>query len=601
MRFPSVSEALTRARSTAARFPFVLTVAVIAAGAALLAVDVPNDDEVIEVVFTALLGLSLLLAVALTAERRALPANMRTVLSVLALAVLAGLYLWARRWPEEMMVTRYLQAAVAFHLLAAVLPFAGAGSLRGFWQYNRIMFIRFLLATLYAAVLFAGLAIAMAAIDQLFDVNINGDWYLRLWIVLAFIFHPWFFLAGLPADLDALDQLDEYPGALKVFAQFVLVPLVTVYLLILTAYLVRVIVTTSWPSGWIGYLVSSVAAAGTLALLLVHPIREREDARWVDTYGRWFFVALLPSIGMLFMAIGLRLNQYGFTERRYFLLVLAIWLTGIALFYGITGSRDIRWIPITLCIVALLTFTGPWSAYAVSRRSQSDRLEDLLTRNGILGNGDLRPARDTVPREDAREVSATVRYLLTMHGPKSLARVHPALADTSARGLKADSIRADDGRTHAARVVARTGLPYLAQWQRAPDSRNSFFIDDLEPAVVDVRGFDLISTVDLTNQVSIPVASDSLVFTPLGQGNIAVRWRGALVGHVRIDSLVSALPAAMLDGTNRVVPDSLRTFDLANAAIRVRAIVRDLNGHYPHERRGLEIGRARVDVLIDVR
>ena len=47
----------------------------------------------------------------------------------------------------------------------------------------------------------------------------------------------------------------------------------------------------------------STRLLGCLALLLVHPIRERDDARWVDTYARWFYVVLLPSIAMLLMAV----------------------------------------------------------------------------------------------------------------------------------------------------------------------------------------------------------------------------------------------------------------------------------------------------------
>jgi hypothetical protein len=215
-------------------------------------------------------------------------------------------------------------------------------------------------------VLFAGLAIALVALDNLFGIDIDGEAYGHLLVLLAFVFDPWFFLGSLPRDIAALEERTDYPIGLKVFAQFVLIPVVTVYVLILTAYLVRVLVTRTWPSGWIGWLVSSVAAAGTLALLLVHPVRDREDSRWVDAYGRWFYVALLPSIGMLLMAIFQRLGQYGFTERRYFLLVLAFWLAGIALYYAVTASRNIRIIPVTLCIVALATLAGPGSADAVA-------------------------------------------------------------------------------------------------------------------------------------------------------------------------------------------------------------------------------------------
>ena len=42
------------------------------------------------------------------------------------------------------------------------------------------------------------------------------------------------------------------------FAQYTLVPLVSMYLVILTLYFGKVVVTWDWPQGWIGYLVSLI-------------------------------------------------------------------------------------------------------------------------------------------------------------------------------------------------------------------------------------------------------------------------------------------------------------------------------------------------------
>lgn len=122
-----------------------------------------------------------------------------------------------------------------------------------FWQFNRILFLGYLLAALYAVVLWVGLAIALLAIDKLLGVDVPSRTYPHLLVLLAFVFHPWFFLSRVPEDHRALDQETSYPLGLKVFTQFVLIPLVAVYLVILTVYLGRVLVTRTWPSGWIGW------------------------------------------------------------------------------------------------------------------------------------------------------------------------------------------------------------------------------------------------------------------------------------------------------------------------------------------------------------
>jgi hypothetical protein len=63
------------------------------------------------------------------------------------------------------------------------------------------------------------------------------------------------FLAGFPRDFSNPATISDYPQGLKIMTQYVLLPLVTLYLLILYAYLAKVIFTAHWPSGWVAYLV----------------------------------------------------------------------------------------------------------------------------------------------------------------------------------------------------------------------------------------------------------------------------------------------------------------------------------------------------------
>jgi hypothetical protein len=42
---------------------------------------------------------------------------------------------------------------------------------------------------------------------------------LELWVLVAGLFDSWFFLAGIPEDLEGLDKIKEYPIGLKIFMQ----------------------------------------------------------------------------------------------------------------------------------------------------------------------------------------------------------------------------------------------------------------------------------------------------------------------------------------------------------------------------------------------
>ncbi|MCL7927468.1 MAG: DUF4153 domain-containing protein [marine benthic group bacterium] len=484
MKLPSLERLTDEALFAARRFPLVIVCGLIAAVAGILLVDAGESEELyLRVLYAASLGLPLFVGLELVAERHGWRGGGRIAALAAGVALLLAIYLLRPGWSDDVALGRYFQLWLGFHLFVAVGPYLGADEQNGFWQYNMSLFLRFLVATLFAAVLFFGLSVALLAIDNLFGLEVDGEWYGRLWFTVAFVFHPWFFLGGVPVDLPALESRRLYPHALKVFAQYILAPIVSLYLVILTTYLGKVLLTQEWPSGWIGWLVSSVAVAGILSLLLLQPIEEQEENRWVRTYARWFWVALIPSIGMLLAAIWKRIDQYGITERRYYLVVLSFWLAGIALFYIARRRGSIKVIPATLALIAFVTLAGPWGAYAVSERSQVDRLQEILERNGMLVDGRISASPAEPTFEDRREISAVVRYLVRTHGVESIEPwFEPGLTH-------ADTVRTDPGRvmegdieTRTEAIVTRMGAGYVSRWAGATgENYNLHVADTSEP------------------------------------------------------------------------------------------------------------------------
>ncbi|MCL7958720.1 MAG: DUF4153 domain-containing protein [marine benthic group bacterium] len=493
MRLPSIEQLVRVGRESAGRFPLVLLSAAVAAGAGALLPDSSIEDTLVGFLYVATLGIPLFLAVDLTAERRGTSGRTLWIGRLAVLAILVGLYVARLPWSEPVEWLRYVQLSVAAHLLVAVAPYLGVREWNGFWQYNRSLLLRFLIAGVFSFVLYVGLSIALLAIDNLLGVNVEGETYFRLWCVIAFLFNTWFFTAGIPEDLEALDRRTDYPPALKVLGQYILSPLVTVYLLIITAYLGRILITRVWPSGWIGYLVSSVAVAGILSLLLLYPIEEREENGWVRTYARWFYFGLIPANIMLLLAIWKRIQQYSITEPRYFLVILSLWLAGISLFYAFTRSRNIKVIPSTLALLAIVTFAGPWSAYAVSQRSQTARLEGLLEQNGMLVDGRVRLPAGEVSFEDRREIGAVLRYLAEYHGTGSIVAWFPegrlAAVDTIANGTGPSEPRDADDR--AALIAAELGVDYVASWTPGEGEGFNFFVEQNGPPLR-ISGYDYV-------------------------------------------------------------------------------------------------------------
>jgi hypothetical protein len=495
VRFASLESVRRAALDALRRFPLPLACAWIAGALAGVLVHLEgNHPTLVAACLAASLGISLGLSLTLLAERlEARAGSPRPALRPALLAAgVAALALVAWRWPHwtgPIQVRRFLQIALFTHALVAFLPYLRVREPNGFWQYNRTLLERLVVASVFSGVLLVGLQGALASLKPLFGIQIPARAFADLAIVVGFGFHPWVFLAGIPGDLGALDRRRDYPATIRVFARFILVPLVAVYQVLLTAYLVRVVVTGQWPSGLIGWLVSAEAGAGLLAILLVHPVREQAENRWVRTFARGFFVALIPSIVMLALSIGKRVGQYGVTEDRYFVIVLTGWLAGISLYFIARRDGDIRWIPVTLALLALLTLGGPWSAYGVSLASQRGRLAHLLESHGLLVNGRVAPAPGPTPVGVQKELSGVLTYLLEVHGS---AAVRPLLSGPLAA---ADSgfVRPDQtpANQRARRLVERIGLQYVEAWQSDPSQEFRFTGSYHEPVeAVRVAGLD---------------------------------------------------------------------------------------------------------------
>jgi hypothetical protein len=299
-----------------------------------------------------------------------------------------------------------------------------------------------------------------------------------------------------------------------------------------------------------------------LALLLVHPIRGKPDSGWVALYARWWFAALLPALVMLLLAVAKRIAQYGITEPRYFLLVLTLWLLALALYYVVSGSSNIRLIPVTLAILAVLTSLGPWGAYRVSRLSQARRFHAILA------------AKDSASLENRRELSAILRYLDEAHGPQAVAAVIGVPRD-SVRVLQGDST-VDEAVSR--RAMRRLGLSYLGRWDAQPSRDGTFWVN-AAPAALDIAGYELARPLTWPGLGWLTTPRDSLeLVADTTAETLTLRHQGAAV-------LTLALGAAMRETLNRDsvlsgvgrLPAALKA-EAEAGGLRVRVLLESLGG-----------------------
>ena len=320
---------------------------------------------------------------------------------------------------EETMVLEVFGYALASHLLVAFLPFFRKNTLNGFWQYNKSLFLRAFTTILYTGVLFAGLSGAIAAIQELFDVEFTGKIFAYLWFVMAFPVSALIFCAGVPLadDIDALESSSDLPSGLRLFVQFVLLPLVVVYLCILYAYMGKIILSWTLPQGWVTILIMAFSVIGMLAMLLVHPFQQLTEHAWIKVITKNYYRSLLPLLVLQYVAIFTRISDYGFTSARWAVVAITAWLTFITVYKVFFKGKNIILIPYTLCAVAILFLIGPLSHRSISVWSQTAKINRLVkTLNLIDAKGKLKVYKANTTTDSLMgEIYSATRYLNRNH------------------------------------------------------------------------------------------------------------------------------------------------------------------------------------------
>jgi len=396
IKIQSLTSIYERAKNSFVKFPLTILSSMLAAFVAMYLLETEPrqpDFTLINLMLCGALGIPLFFSVGIYAERKQLALKQRLLLSLGGLVVLILIYF---SFPGDNTVSniaipyiRYVIFNVIIHLLVSFVPYFSKGNFNGFWQYNKGLFLRFLEAVLYSGFLYAGLAIALGTLHLLFDLDISEKLYFHLFIFIVGVFNTWFFVSGVPLDFEKLEQNENYPKGLKIFTQYILLPLLTIYIIILYSYGLKIIISSNWPEGIVSYLIICVAVVGIFLLLLLYPYQKAASNNWVKKFSLIYYIALVPLVIMLFMAIGIRIGDYGVTINRYLIVLLGIWLS-IVCGYFLVGQKNIKFIPMSLSAILLLTSYGPWSIFSISESSQMGRLEKIFEQNNLVEEGKIR-------------------------------------------------------------------------------------------------------------------------------------------------------------------------------------------------------------------
>lgn len=395
------------------RYPMVLTMALIAAISAVVGITLdnePNQFLITKLCFTACLGISLMFGIKMLSQR----IGNGFIIEIIGTIFLIWFYFYLPKTEKdftEIYAFVLFPTLILSHLFVSFSAFLNKNPEINFWQFNKNLFINIFLTAVFTGVLVGGVELAILAVDKLFDINFDYRIYPKTLLFLAILGSSFIFLLFNDKGLPQLEKDGTYPQILKFFTQFVLIPLLLIYAVILYFYSGKILMHWELPRGWVSYLVLAYSVVGILALLLVHPLKEDSTKSWVKVFSKIFYYTLIPLLVLLFVAILTRILEYGYTESRYYVLLLACWLTTVVLYFVFFRNSNIKFIPVSLFVFGIFALLMPFlNAFSISKRSQKTELQNILTQNNLLENGKInftKPVQDSV----ATEIADKFKYL----------------------------------------------------------------------------------------------------------------------------------------------------------------------------------------------
>lgn len=376
------------------------------------------EPILLKLILSCVIGLSSSVAVYLFFEtKEKTPVN--TILKhAIALLIPLMLYISIHSinniWETQQTLKNFTYLFIA-HLAVSFAAYLKRNYTDSFWEFNKSLFLRFIIASIYSVAIFAGIAGAILACKELFGLDVSDRVFGSIFWWCSVFFQSCIFLAGVPAKDKLYNETITYPNPLKIFAQYILLPIALLYLGILYAYGAKILIQFSLPVGWVSSLILAYAIVGLFCFLLLYPVKDDDNNKWVKSTLKYFYLSIIPLLVLLFISIFYRISQYGITEERYYVMVLSLWLAGIT-FYGLFSKNiNIKLIPISLALVHLLMVLGPLNGFTISRISQHSRLEKLLIKNKMYDGEKVIALKDTISIKEEQEMQSIISYLINHH------------------------------------------------------------------------------------------------------------------------------------------------------------------------------------------
>lgn len=281
----------------------------------------------------------------------------------------------------------YFHSAVALCLLVVtvlfLLPFVRERTDQPLHTFVQRMAVWTAVAVIVAGLLTLGVSLLLLSFEKLFGLFIGSGYY-YVFIACFGLIAPVLVLQQIPAN-DELHSTDAqrmsafYVGV----THYLYVPLLFAYFATLYVYAAQILIRWQLPVGWVSSLVSWSMVGMLLLIFTLYPVQFVEGRRFDKALLRWLPVAVVPLLALMSVGLWRRIDDYGLTNARLYLVVFNVWCYAVAIGLAVIRSRRIAWVLASFAIIGVIVSVGPQSIANAIRRQMTSAITNNMASHGF--------------------------------------------------------------------------------------------------------------------------------------------------------------------------------------------------------------------------
>ena len=293
-------------------------------------------------------------------------------------------------------------------IVIAAYPKEQSDFARSFFMTHKALFI----ALIYGIVMMAGASGVAGAVQALLYHEMSGKVYMYLGTLTGFlaftIFLGYFpdFRKGVMDEHREIAQ--KQPRFIEILFSYIIIPILFALTLVLFLWSGRTVLTGTWPEF---IRLAGIATAYSSIGLWLHIMVTHHESGLAKFYRRFYPFAALIILAFEAWALSVQLGKYGLKTTEYwFILVWVITVIAAVLLLKLKAKAH-HLIIALICAVAVFSVLPFVGYHSLPVTAQVNRLEKLLSSQGMLENSKLIPAT-TEPELSVREsITDAVYYL----------------------------------------------------------------------------------------------------------------------------------------------------------------------------------------------